>query len=170
MAMNAPVKRNGNGASEITENPIWYLFADAVGEAISISRNGSNMMKDRFSSTVFLVAGIYGLIVMLPGFFSEKMMAEKMPPTVTHPEFYYGFFGVATAWQVAFLIISRDPQRFRPIIPAAILEKLTYCVACAVLLALGRISPIVALGGAGDFILGTLFTISYFRLRQAQAE
>jgi hypothetical protein len=127
------------------------------------------MMKDRFSSIVFLAAGIYGLIVLAPGFFGEKMVAEKMPPAVTHPEFYYGFLGVAVAWQVAFLIIARDPQRFRPIIPAAILEKLTFCVACAVLLALGRIPLIVAMGGAGDFILGTLFTISYFRLRAAHS-
>jgi hypothetical protein len=127
------------------------------------------MIKDRFSSIVFLVAGIYGLIVLLPGFFGEKMLADKMPPAITHPEFYYGFFGVAVAWQVAFLIISRDPQRFRPIIPAAVLEKLTFCVACAVLLALGRIPLIVAMGGAGDFILGTLFTISYFRLRAAHS-
>jgi hypothetical protein len=127
------------------------------------------MMKDRFSSIVFLAAGIYGLIVLAPGFFGEKMVAEKMPPAITHPEFYYGFLGVAVAWQVAFLIIARDPQRFRPIIPAAILEKLTFCVACAVLLALGRIPLIVAMGGAGDFILGTLFTISYFRLRAAHS-
>lgn len=90
------------------------------------------MIKDRFSRNVFLVAGIYGLIVLLPGYFGEKTLAQKMPPAVTHPEFFYGFFGVAVAWQVAFLIIARDPQRFRPIIPAAILEKLIYCVACAV--------------------------------------
>ena len=127
------------------------------------------MMKDRFSSIVFLAAGIYGLIVLAPGFFGEKMVAEKMPPAITHPEFYYGFLGVAVAWQVAFLIIARDPQRFRPIIPAAILEKLTFCVACAVLLALGRIPLIVAMGGAGDYILGTLFTVSYFRLRAAHS-
>jgi len=127
------------------------------------------MIKDRFSRIVFLVAGIYGLIVLLPGFFGEKMLAEKMPPAITHPEFFYGFFGVAIAWQIAFLIIARDPQRFRPVIPAAILEKLTYCVACAVLFTLGRIPLIVALGGAGDFILGTFFTISYFRLRADHA-
>jgi hypothetical protein len=125
------------------------------------------MIKDRFSSNVFLAAGVYGLVVLVPGLFGEKIMAEKMPPAITHPEFYYGFFGVAVAWQVAFLIIARDPQRFRPIIPAAVLEKLTFCVACVVLLALGRIPLIVAMGGAGDFILGTLFTISYFRLRAA---
>jgi hypothetical protein len=127
------------------------------------------MIKDRFSRNVFLLAGIYGLIVLLPGYFGEKTLVQKMPPAVTHPEFYYGFLGVAVAWQVAFLIIARDPQRFRPLIPAAILEKLTYCVACAVLFILGRIPIIVALGGAGDFILGTLFTISYFRLKPAQA-
>lgn len=126
------------------------------------------MIKDRFSRIVFLVAGIYGLIVLVPGFFGEKILAEKMPPAITHPEFFYGFLGVAVAWQVAFLIISRDPERFRPIIPAAILEKLTYCVACAVLFALGRISVIAAVGGAGDFVLGTLFTISYFKLKPVQ--
>ena len=127
------------------------------------------MTKDHFSRIVFRIAGIYGLIVLVPGLFAEKMLAEKMPPAITHPEFYYGFFGVAVAWQVAFLIISRDPKRFRPIIPAAILEKLAYSVACAVLLMMGRVPVMVALGGAADFGLGALFTISYFRLRGAQA-
>lgn len=125
------------------------------------------MAKDRFSRIVFLVAGIYGIVVLLPGYFGEKMIAEKMPPAVTHPEFFYGFFGVALAWQLAFLVIARDPVRFRPIIPAAIVEKLTYVVACVVLLLLGRIQGVVALGGAMDFILGTLFTIAYFRLKPA---
>jgi hypothetical protein len=55
------------------------------------------LIKDRFSRIVFLIAGIYGLIVLLPGFFGEKMLAEKMPPPITHPEFYYGFFGVVDA-------------------------------------------------------------------------
>jgi hypothetical protein len=126
------------------------------------------MIKDRFSRIVFLVAGIYGIIVLAPGYFGEKILGQKMPPAITHPEFYYGFFGVALAWQVAFLIIASDPQRFRPIIFAAILEKLTYVVASLVLLALGRVPLLAVLGGAGDFVLGTLFTISYMRLKPAQ--
>lgn len=146
------------------ENPICYLFAEALGEAIPQS-DESNMTKGRFSRIVFMAAGIYGIVVLAPGIFGEKMLAEKMPPAVTHPEFFYGFFCVALAWQVAFLIIAGNPVRFRPIIPAAILEKLSYVVACAVLLAMGRVPLIVALGGAGDFILGTLFTIAYFRLK-----
>lgn len=127
------------------------------------------MRQDRFSRMVFMAAGIYGIVVLAPGFFGEKMLAEKMPPAITHPEFYYGFFGVGLAWQMVFLIIARDPVRFRPIIPAAILEKLTFCVASAVLFALGRVPGIAALGGAGDFILGTLFAIAYFRLKPQPA-
>ena len=119
----------------------------------------------KFARLVFLIAGVYGLIVLLPMYLLEEKTGRDFPPPITHPEFYYGFLGVAVAWQVAFLIISRDPQRFRSIIPAAILEKLAYCIVCAVLLALGRIPLIMVAGGAGDFVLGTLFTISYFRLR-----
>ena len=101
--------------------------------------------------------------MLVPGFFGEKMLAEMMPPAITHPEFFYGFFGVAVAWQVAFLIISRDPQRFRPIIPAAILEKLTYCVACGVLLKMGRIPLVVALGRRRRFRIGRTFYHSLFQ-------
>jgi hypothetical protein len=127
------------------------------------------MMQDRFSRIVFLIAGIYGMVVLAPGFFAEKMLAEKMPPAITHPEFYYGFFGIGIAWQAAFLIIARDPRRFRPIIPAAVLEKLAFAAASAALLMAGRVPMIVALGGAGDLVLGTLFTIAYFRLKPASA-
>lgn len=152
-----------------TETRYGTFLLTQLARQFKSARNEVNMLKRSFSRIVFLVAGIYGLIVLVPGFFAEKMLAEKMPPTITHPEFYYGFFGIAVAWQVAFLIISRDPQRFRPIMPAAILEKLAYCVACGVLFMLGRIPLIETLGGAGDFILGTLFTISYFRLKPQQA-
>jgi uncharacterized membrane protein len=152
-----------------TENRLCYLLLAELAREFRHRRDETNMIKDRFSRVVFLVAGIYGIVVLTPGFFSEKMLAEKMPPAITHPEYFYGFLGVAIAWQIAFLIISRDPQRFRPIIPAAVLEKLTYSVACAVLFMLGRVPLIVALGGAGDFVLGAFFTISYFKLRPALA-
>lgn len=125
------------------------------------------MTRDRFSRVAFLVAGIYGIVVLAPGYFGEKMLAEKMPPAITHPEFFYGFLGVALAWQFAFLIIAADPARFRPIIPAAILEKLTYFVACLVLVLLGRTPPLGMLGGVIDFVLALLFTTAYFRLRPA---
>lgn len=126
------------------------------------------MRHDRFSRAVFLAAGIYGIAVLTPGFFSESMASKLMPPAITHPEFYYGFFGVALAWQVAFLTIAADPMRFRPIIPAAILEKLIYFVSCFVLYLFHRVPPLVMAGAIIDLILGTLFAIAYVRLKPTQ--
>jgi hypothetical protein len=127
------------------------------------------MTRDRFSRAVFLVAGIYGIAVLAPGFFGESMTTKLMPPAITHPEFYYGFFGVGLAWQVAFLIIAADPARFRPIIPAAILEKLIYFISCFVLYLFGRAPLLVVAGGTIDLLLGTLFAIAYVRLKSTQS-
>src|SRR5215469_16507980 len=122
----------------------------------------------RFSKTIFLIAAIYGLIVPAPGFFAEKRFGAQFPPAITHPEFYYGFFGVALAWQVAFLIISADPARFRPIIPAAVLEKLIYFISCFVLHLFGRAPLLVMAGGTIDLVLGALFAVAYVRLKPSQ--
>lgn len=53
----------------------------------------------KFAKLVFLVAGIYGLIVVLPQYFLESKVGVDSPPPITHPEFYYGFIGVTAAWQ-----------------------------------------------------------------------
>jgi hypothetical protein len=107
--------------------------------------------------------------VLAPGFFSERIVAQQMPPPITHPEFYYGFFGVGLAWQVAFLIIAGDPARFRPLIPAGIVEKLIYSVSCFALYFLGRIPLLVLAGGTVDLVLGTFFAVAYARLKPFQA-
>lgn len=122
-------------------------------------------MRDRFSRAVFLVAGIYGLLALVPGYFSEKTVGEIMPPAITHPEFYYGFLGVGVAWQIAFLIIAHDPARFRPLIAAAMVEKLSYGLACLALFALRRIPLLAAAGGAVDFLLCAFFVAAYVRLK-----
>jgi len=127
------------------------------------------MTRDRFSRYVFLIAGIYGIGVLAPGFFTERMLGQQMPPAITHPEFYYGFFCVALAWQVAFLIIATDPARYRPLICAAIVEKFPYAIACSILLWKGRVPAIVAAGGAVDLLLGILFVIAYVRLKPTAA-
>jgi hypothetical protein len=124
----------------------------------------------RFSRLVFLVAGVYGIVALLPGYFTERRMAALYPPAVTHPEYYYGFLGVALAWQVAFLIIATDPARFRPIVPAAILEKLSYAGATAALFALGRVAGLFAILGFIDLVFGILFTVAYARLKPASIE
>jgi hypothetical protein len=122
----------------------------------------------RFAKWTFLIAGIYGLLVLIPQYFLEERTSQDYPPAITHPEFYYGFIGLAIAWQVAFLIISRDPTRYRLLMIPSILEKASFGVAVLWLYSSGRVyGPI--LGGAFiDLVLGILFVIAYLRTPRAQ--
>ena len=45
----------------------------------------------KLASRVFRFAGIYGLIVLVPQYFTEVKLGVDYPPAITHPEFYYGF-------------------------------------------------------------------------------
>lgn len=95
---------------------------------------------DRFAKWVFLIAGIYGVLVVLPQYSLEARIARDSPPAITHPEYFYGFIGVALAWQVAFLLISRDVQRYRLMMLPAILEKVTFGAAAILLYVNGRVA------------------------------
>src|SRR5258708_7936424 len=98
------------------------------------------MAKPVFARYVFTLAGIYGLVVLLPLYFLERRIGEDQPPAITHAEFYYGFIGVAVAWQVVFLIIGRDPGRYRLLMLPAILEKVTYGFAALALFSMDRLA------------------------------
>jgi len=67
----------------------------------------------RYAKCVFLLAGITGVLMVIPPYFLEQRFGQDNPPPVNHPEFYYGFFGVTLAWQFMFLVIGSDPIRFR---------------------------------------------------------
>jgi hypothetical protein len=99
----------------------------------------------------------------LPQYFLEAKTGRDFPPAITHPEYYYGFVGVALAWQIVFLIISRDPVRYRPIMLAAIVEKASFGLPAIVLYLTGRLSGQMLAAGVLDLILGVLFVISYKR-------
>jgi hypothetical protein len=122
-----------------------------------------------FARRVYMGAGIYGLITVLPGFFSEARLGEMFPPAVTHPEIYYGFYAVTLAWQLAFLVIARDPERYRPLMWVTVVEKAGFVIAALWLVSTGR-SPRITLAPAmGDFILGILFVWAYVRTREPVA-
>ena len=77
----------------------------------------------KFAKWVYRVSGIYGLIVLIPQYFLESKNGIDYPPAINHPEYYYGFIGVAIAWQIGFLIISGDPKRYRLLMIATVIEK-----------------------------------------------
>lgn len=119
----------------------------------------------KFAKWTYLVAGIYGLLVLVPQYFLEEQNGRDYPPAINHPEYYYGFIGVAIAWQIAFLIISKDPPRYRPIMIASVIEKYSYGIVVIILYLQGRVAMTILSTGIIDLILGTLFLIAYRGLR-----
>ncbi len=117
----------------------------------------------KFARIVFTVAGIYGIIVLLPDYFLEARWGAMFPPAITHPELYYGFIGLALVWQVAFLILARDPVRYRAFMIPAILEKFTYAIAALVLyLQRGMDKTLFTFAGI-DFLLGLFFIAAFVK-------
>jgi len=110
-----------------------------------------------FERGLFRIAAIYGAAALLPMYFT--------PPTgMTHAVYYYGFVGVALAWQAAFWIIARDPARYRWLILPGVLEKVSFGAAASYLYAEGEVPDLIALGGAVDLCLAVLFAMAFVRL------
>lgn len=117
-----------------------------------------------FSRWLFRIAGIYGLIVLVPQYFLESKIGEQAPPAITHTEYFYGFVGVGIAWQIAFLIIAQDPIRFRPMIIPGVVEKFSFGISAIVLYFQQRLPPMLLGAAAIDLILGVLFLVAWRRL------
>jgi hypothetical protein len=124
--------------------------------------NKANSLRGtKFARWVFTIAGIYGVIVVAPQYFLEHRFAQDFPPALTHPEHFYGFIGVTLAWQLVYLLIGTDPIRYRPVIPIAMLAKLSFGIACVVLYLQGRLAPVVLAASSLDLFLVILFGICF---------
>lgn len=117
----------------------------------------------KFSKIVFNLAGIWGIVTVLPVYFLEGYIGHHSPPAITHPEFFYGFVGVTLAWQLVFLTIAKDPIRYRACILLAVLEKASYVLAIGALLAIHKIAPAVAVPSISDLTWCLLFVAAYFK-------
>ena len=117
----------------------------------------------RFAKRVFLLAGVYGIVVLLPQYVVEWGL--DLPAPMAQPEHFYGFIGVALSWQFVFLLIARDVQRYRPLMLMGVLEKLSFGVAVLMLYAADRVSAGVLGAGALDLALGGLFVLAFVRSR-----
>lgn len=115
----------------------------------------------KFARRVFFVAGVYGLIGLIPQYFMEATVGRDFPPPITHPEHYYGFIGVALAWQVFFFIIARDPVRYRIAMLPAMLEKLAFGGAMIVLYLQGRLAALILGAGIIDLVFVAFFIAAF---------
>lgn len=121
-------------------------------------------MTKPFARVVFTIAGIWGVLIMTPLYFTFDAVGRAYPPPITHPDLYYGFIDVTLAWQIAFLVIATNPVRYRTIMLAAILEKFLYVTTMIVLALHGHVQPgQAAVIVAPDGTLGLLFVVAFFR-------
>ena len=117
----------------------------------------------KFAKIVFRIAAIWGFLIITPLYFMFDLIGEKDPPPITHAAFFYGFVGVALVWQLAFLFISTDPVRYRPLMIPAILEKLVYSIPVVILVGQKRMRSSDLVFAATDLSLVTLFVLAYLR-------
>ena len=118
----------------------------------------------RFAKWVFTIGGIWGVLIIAPLFFVEDSLA-RMGGAFSHPDMYYGFAASTLAWQFGYLVIGRDPARFRPFMLIGAFGKVVYAGSCWVLALSGRIPFIVPQIATPDLLLAALFVTAWFRTR-----
>jgi hypothetical protein len=117
----------------------------------------------KFAKVVFWIAGIWGLLILTPLYFMFDVIGRQDPPAITHPGFYYGFVSVALVWQTAFIVIARDPARFRLMMIPSMIEKFGYGASLLVLFLQRRLHAADLVFGGVDVLLGALFLLAFFR-------
>jgi hypothetical protein len=117
----------------------------------------------KFAKIVFWIAAIWGMLILTPLYFIFDMISRNDPPPITHSAFYYGFVSVGLAFQVAFIVIARDPVSLRPMMIPSVIEKFGYRATLLVLYLQNRLHPQdLALGGV-DVLFGVLFLAAFFK-------
>ena len=100
----------------------------------------------------FRVAALYGVAALL---------LTALTPPETGELFFHGFVGTALAFQLAFWMIGGDPVRHRPLMLAAVLEKLAFVAPAATLATAGPIGGTTGAAAAIDLVLGIGFAIAW---------
>jgi hypothetical protein len=122
----------------------------------------------KFAQIVFTVAGIWGIVVLTPFYWLVDVTGRTYDPPSSYPHFFYGFFGVALAWQIAFLVIGSSPARFRPLMIPAMLEKFGHVATLMVLYGQHRIAQIDAQAAVPDGLLGLLFVVAFVKTGRSE--
>lgn len=121
--------------------------------------------REGFARWVFIVAAVYGILVLAPQYLVESAYAGRYFLTLSRPADFYGFIGVALTWQLVFLVIASDVRRFRPLMLVAVAEKLSFGLAAVALFTADRIETAVFAVGMIDLTLGALFLTAFVSMR-----
>jgi hypothetical protein len=133
----------------------------AIANGMPIDHPKGVSLAVKLARWVFWLAGLYGLAVIVPQYFLLEKIGRDAPPPVNHLEYFYGFVGVALAWQVAFLVIGHNPIRFRPLMVVGALEKLSFAIPVALLFQRAQVATNVFVFGMIDLLLAVFFLLAW---------
>jgi hypothetical protein len=120
----------------------------------------------KFTRGLFAAAGIYGVLVLFPLYFSETRMGIEFPPPLNHPEHYYSFISVTLVWQFLFFLVARDPLKYKNVIPFCALEKSSLIPTFFILYPQGRFPSLWIPLLIVDLTFGAMFLVAFSRLKQ----
>jgi len=123
----------------------------------------------RFARWTYGLAAAWGLLVLTPLLFLRRQI-EAQTTVFTHVEYFYGFLAVALVFQLVFLMVARDPVRFRPLMPLTALEKWSWGLVAWIAFAKGLTQTQVVFFATVDMALGLLFLVAWTRTPKAWAE
>jgi hypothetical protein len=115
----------------------------------------------KFARVLFVIAGLYGIVALTPQYFLEDLIGRKFPPAVTHPEYFYGFIGVVVVWHLLFVVIAKDPLRYRQLMLLGVAEKFVFGLPTVLLYVQGRVAPSILVAALIDLAFGVLFVVAY---------
>jgi hypothetical protein len=122
----------------------------------------------KFAKYTFLISGVYGLLVLVPQYFLETKIGIDQPPAITHPEFFYGFVGLALVFQLMFFVIASDPLKYRTLMLLSVLEKLVFLIPVIILYLRSRVARPMLAAALVDGFWGLLFIVSFLKTRTGQ--
>ena len=122
----------------------------------------------KFAKIIFWIAAVWGILVLTPLFFIFDSIGVQDPPPITHPGFYYGFVTVGLAWQIAFVVIARDPLKMRPMMIPAVFEKFGYVIVVVTLYLQTRMKAPDLVFAFADGLLGVLFLVAFGKTAASQ--
>ena len=123
-----------------------------------------------FARWVFTIGGIWGVLIIGPLFFIESVMADATGKPFSHPDTYYGFLASTFGWQIVYLLIGRDPLRYRPLMLLGALGKFIYAGAAWTLFVQGRIVITVPMLASPDILLAILFEVAWFKSKAPRTQ
>jgi hypothetical protein len=115
----------------------------------------------RLARWIFWLAAAYGIMVLVPQYFLLNEIGRKHPPEITHSEYFYGFVGLALVWQFVFILIGREPARYRPLMIVAMFEKIAFGLPAVLLYLNDQLSLEMLGAGLIDLLLMVLFFLAW---------